>query len=415
MGYGGFVKEAQVKVLIPNATGPNNLGDLAILTGMVECVREAFPGVSLVVHSYGPQRYSRREYPDVKAGAYEWAVFQNTGTLSRSARMLAVLYWLGTLVLRVHLPLPRHLRELEADYRSADLVLFAGGGYLRSNEGVKQSLNLLMQLLPFFVANRLGKKTVVAPVSFGPFAWSWQRTVTAWVLRQVSAVAIRESISLSLLQKLGVDGAFYSSDAALLISPVAVAKPAQVEVGFTVRKWFDDSRQAYLETAVATALAEFCRPRGYRAVPVVQVHAPLYEESDAVPAARIADRLRALGVNVAPVVTFTDIRSALERYGTLRLLVGMRMHSNILAAVQGVPFVALSYEHKTEGIARDLGVERYCLSVGSVNGRRLTELINEVESKHGEVSARIKASIARILRKNKPYWIRKLKQLTGTV
>jgi colanic acid/amylovoran biosynthesis protein len=53
----------------------------------------------------------------------------------------------------------------------------------------------------------------------------------------------------------------------------------------------------------------------------------------------------------------------------------MRMHSNIIAATQMTPFIAIAYEHKTRGISRMLGLEGYCLDFGTFTEADLLNLL----------------------------------------
>jgi colanic acid/amylovoran biosynthesis protein len=51
------------------------------------------------------------------------------------------------------------------------------------------------------------------------------------------------------------------------------------------------------------------------------------------------------------------------------------MHSNILAATQGTPFVAISYEHKTEGIAKQIDMKKFCIAYEQVDKDKLYTLL----------------------------------------
>src|SRR5205814_4151378 len=49
--------------------------------------------------------------------------------------------------------------------------------------------------------------------------------------------------------------------------------------------------------------------------------------------------------------------------GKADLLVSMRLHALIFAAVQGVPMLAVSYARKVRGLMRELGFERWVVEV----------------------------------------------------
>ena len=82
---------------------------------------------------------------------------------------------------------------------TADLVVFPGGGYLRSKKGITQSLNLLMYLAIFYFAKLGRAKLLVAPISFGPFAYKWHERISAHVLKKSDVIMVREKISFEMI------------------------------------------------------------------------------------------------------------------------------------------------------------------------------------------------------------------------
>jgi colanic acid/amylovoran biosynthesis protein len=209
-----------------------------------------------------------------------------------------------------------------------------------------------------------------------------------------------------------VPNVVFTCDTALLIPKLErKTVPDGRTIGFTIRSWFDnDERQNFFEESVANALATFVGESGYAVMPIVQVDAPSYGESDREPAERVCARLQTQGVQTLPIKVVGTVPEALNVYGSLVLLLGMRMHSNILAVTQGVPFVAISYEHKTLGIARMLDVDHYCLSVNEVNAENLLELLRELSANRAAVVGRTAHALAKLHRKCKAYWFKILEQ-----
>lgn len=60
--------------------------------------------------------------------------------------------------------------------------------------------------------------------------------------------------------------------------------------------------------------------------------------------------------------------------------IGTRMHSNIFALSSGIKTLAISYEPKTEGIMKDLGLSEYVIKIENVNSRILNEKFNKLIS-----------------------------------
>ena len=110
----------------------------------------------------------------------------------------------------------------------------------------------------------------------------------------------------------------------------------------------------------------------------------------------IIDILAREGISTEKIKTIKNIEEAKTVYASLDIMLGMRMHSNVIAATQGIPFVAVSYEYKTEGIAKYLGMIDYCIKQENVTGEKLFELLRNVYFNRVELSARIINSIKTI-------------------
>ena len=67
-----------------------------------------------------------------------------------------------------------------------------------------------------------------------------------------------------------------------------------------------------------------------------------------------------------------------EVISKLSMLVGMRYHSNIFAAKQGVPFIPIIYEEKMSGFLADSGLEKYGISVDELSADKLIEMTQKV-------------------------------------
>jgi colanic acid/amylovoran biosynthesis protein len=110
------------------------------------------------------------------------------------------------------------------------------------------------------------------------------------------------------------------------------------------------------------------------------------------------------------MVKIKNVTHAKEVYGGLTLLVGMRMHSNIIAATQGVPFVAVAYEYKTQGIASDLGLEDYSLVCEKVTGDTLYAQVHLMLERIDEVKKLMSSRLAMIQEKEIRLWMERLEK-----
>src|SRR6185312_7874403 len=146
--------------------------------------------------------------------------------------------------------------KLINDYRQADLILFVGGGSLRSQKGLAQSLNLLMIVFVYKFAKLFKSRIIVTPISFGPFAYKWQEKYSARTLKDLYLVSAREKYSYDILQKYKVNNLLLSTDYALLLNRKITKKSKSHKfiLGFTLRRWLPKDKQLKFENYCAEAI-----------------------------------------------------------------------------------------------------------------------------------------------------------------
>ncbi len=366
-----------MKILIPNATGPDNMGDQAILTGLLSCIAEAFPTRKLTILTSSPERYKAGVADKIDYNIYMWCVFENTNTFVRAWRLLCLLYLYVAYKYNFPVFFGGRLDSIVREYKTADLIVFAGGGYLRTNYGFTQSLNLFMHLVMFKFAKVSKAKQILAPASFGPFAYKWQEQLFANVLSKLDLLCVREGISLRLLQPRVSTPVLLSTDTALFMEPIARDTKVIEEpiIGVSVRVWGDAQLQKSLSNAYVYALSHFTRKFNARVQPIIQVDGAEFGVGDNQITNELCQKLNSEHVTVLPPIVLESVEHSLEVYAGLSMHLGMRMHSNIFAFVAGVPFVAISYEHKTEGICKTLGLLDFCVSASNATGERLFQLL----------------------------------------
>lgn len=152
-------------------------------------------------------------------------------------------------------------------------------------------------------------------------------------------------------------------------------KDNNIILGLTIRKWFNDNNQAKLENSYLNALIKLSKKMKVTIQPIVQVNAPEYGDNDLLITKKVYRKLKANKVKVLNPKVISGLKNGLSIYSKIDLLLGMRMHSNILASILGKPFVAISYEHKTEGISRQLGLGKYCIKCDQVDENNLYNLL----------------------------------------
>ena len=90
-----------LRLLIPNVTGPTNMGDQAILGGTLRLLRKIYPDVRITLHSSDVELYKtyQLDFPAdvIDHTLYHWAVFARPNFITRIWR----LFLLGIYYLRL--------------------------------------------------------------------------------------------------------------------------------------------------------------------------------------------------------------------------------------------------------------------------------------------------------------------------
>ncbi|QZA32412.1 polysaccharide pyruvyl transferase CsaB [Hydrogenibacillus sp. N12] len=309
---------AHPHVLIVGYYGFHNAGDDAVLFGILQALKTKFPGLQATVLSNAPEE------------------------TARTFGIRAVNRWRPGPIIRA--------------IRAADFVVVGGGTLLQDRTSPRSPLYYLGITE---LAKRFGKPVFYYGQGFGPIVHASSRFFIRRVLSGVDLIIMRDAESARELEKTGVRGVpiAVTADPALAIDPAIADRergravladhgrtPKRPLAVVSVRPWKD--RTAHL-LPLARALDRVA-DRGFEIVFIAMQRA-----QDVEPALRV----RAAMTRPAAVVrTPLDFRAIFGVIAEADLLIGMRLHALIFAALHGVPFVPLSYDPKIDRFVESVGL-----------------------------------------------------------
>lgn len=401
------MKNTPLNILIPNATGMTNIGDQAMLVKLIDIIRNEYPKSKFTIHSSLPELYDRKFAHKIDHTLYSWAVFSNTSALSRISKLAELL--IKYLCIKTGIGNEwgnPQLNKLIRDYKTADIIFFVGGGYFRSKPGFTQTLNALMQLSMVEFSKLYNQPKVFAPISFGPFAYAWLERISAMSLKNIHLVSVRENFSYKKLYPYHLNQLVESTDHALLLNKASknTKKNKNFTVGFTIRKWLEKDKQANFESSFTDALIKFSKQHHIVVQPIIQVDAPEYGDFDYQLTQEVVSKLQVNQIKVNPIFRPKNLDQAIQMYSTLDLLLGMRMHSNILAATQHVPFIAIAYEYKTIGISQYLHIDKYSVWCDQVTSNKLLKLLQDIYTNYDDVRAKLITRLSKVQAEENLKW-----------
>jgi polysaccharide pyruvyl transferase CsaB len=366
------------RVGISGSYGGLNLGDEAILEGIIKELRRALPVEITVFSRDADDTKSRHEIERVVA----------VRRLSRD--------------------------EVLPELQRLDLLVLGGGGILF--DGVAQ--NFLREVM---LAHENRVPVMAYAISAGPLKDPAAQAAVRDGLSRAAVVTVRERGARQALEDVGVHREILvTADPALLLEPAPLPKEALKRegldtgrqlVGISVREPGaaapDISEQAY-HKLLADA-ADFMVDRYDADVVFVPLEPRMVDVQHA--HAVVAQMLRAQRATVLKgEYTSGQLLSLMQHFA---FAVGMRLHFLIFASLQNVPFVALPYAPKVGGFLEDLGIEMPPLM--QVSAGRLIAYIDHAWDRRRQLQARIARALPALharARQNNEIAVRLLRQST---
>ncbi|AQS60338.1 polysaccharide pyruvyl transferase CsaB [Desulforamulus ferrireducens] len=307
------------KVCISGYYGFDNLGDEAVLFSIIKTLRDLRIGLRIEVLSHRPEA-TEDVYPVTAANRWKF-------------------------------------KEVYRAIKESDLLISGGGSLLQDVTGTK---SLLYYLGVIWLAQMLGKPVFFYAQGIGPVNTPLGRLLMRLIVNRVDYITVRDESSLLDLEEmkitkppmqvvadpvLGLEQKFVDESIGRKILGEA-GLDLSIErklVGISVREWQGLTEYKQVMAEVCDKLARI----GYQVV-----FLPMHYPDD------LKTSEEVLALMEQPGVVLTDKYSVVEMaslIANMDLLLGMRLHALILAAVMHVPPVALSYDPKIDRFMGLLG------------------------------------------------------------
>lgn len=347
----------EIRIGISGSYGGFNLGDEAILTGIISELRKSIP-VEITVFSLNPNDTVKRHKVE------------------------------RTINIR-QLPRP----EAREEIRKLDLFILGGGGILYDTDAKKY-------LREVDLAKELQVPVFLYAISGGPLFEPDVRKKVAEALNEVELISVRDREGHRLFEDVGVTrGIHLTADPALLIEPTDLPVDALITegvdfdrplVGFSVREPYPSVKAMNTSDyyQLLANAADFMIDRLDADVVFVSMEKTDIQHSHGVVSKmEFAQRAEILRRDYSS-------QEILSLIGRFEFCVGMRLHFLIFSALQGVPFVALPYASKVTGFIQDLEMPMPPLQ--DVHSGRLIATIDRAWDNRNEIKANIERLLPRL-------------------
>lgn len=331
------------EIVLSGYYGFANAGDEAMLAAMIEAFTDIDPSIRITVISGNPEDTKKRH--GVNA-VYRLNYPEITRVLSRS-----------------------------------DLLISGGGSLLQD---VTSDRSLYYYLSIVMLAKKLNKPVMLYAQGIGPVRGTLAKHAMRVIGNMVDLITVRDEGSRLELASLGVTKppVYVTADPVLAMHPVDAeigrailrrygAEGASPLIGFSVREWKDWKHYKQVMAAAADQLAA---EYGARIVFI-----PMQWPDDFEAARSIACRMKREATVLPDEYTTSELLSLV---GNLDILIGIRLHALIFAAVMQVPMLGISYDPKIDRFLETMG-ERH---VGTLQSISTETLVNRVKTLWPELS-----------------------------
>ena len=329
-----------IRILISGYYGFNNLGDEAILTSIQQALRLEHNSLALTVLSANPK---------LTEGSHD-----------------------------VHAISRTDYRAIWRALADNDLLV-SGGGSLLQDVTSSRSLQYYLLILAMSIVRRT--PFMIYGQGIGPIRKTWNRRLTGWILRWAQVLTVRDQQSYEELLSLGVPKAklHLSADPVLLFeSPAAeVGQQLLQNLGVQVNsapliavsvrpwgtdeKWIEQLAQA-LDTIVLTQQAQV-------------VFIPMQQSGDEAVGYKIKERMKQKE-RAFCLPHGHSVEEVLSVIKACHLLIGVRLHALVFAAITATKAIAIRYDPKVDHFAKRVGQ----VLAGNLTDLRAEELVSLINT-----------------------------------
>ncbi|MBU2916043.1 polysaccharide pyruvyl transferase family protein [Reichenbachiella agariperforans] len=383
-----------MKYILSNIYSPKNLGDRAIIEGMVKCIKANDPSAEIVYMS----KFSYELIHDLKWNAINNIINLNprNKVIGQSFEMVLdfvrfLLVYLTYKIIgkRILKFIPKTSKYYQVI--DADIVLPVGGNYLFSSTKIV-SRNYFMHVINILCSKAFDNKVVLFPQSYGPLTRAYERRFLKWSLNKVDGVYCRDIESRDFIIECGVnakqikvipDIAFYHINEEQLKNREGSAPKGKVLVTVLDWRWSmvteqSNDRQEIFD-AYRSCMIEYIKFLSEEKKLDVCIFSQVttVDSNDHLLSLELEKQINNPRV-YATKMENDNLADILSFYNSFDFVVGSRMHSCIFGILQGIPTIGIGYQPKTIGLFNLLGIPNYAFDAKSVSSSDLIDITKRV-------------------------------------
>lgn len=322
------------KVLISGYYGFDNAGDDTVLFGIIRSLQKHHPAIEISVLSNKPKETE--------------ALFG----------IPAYNRW--------------RFSEIIKQLQKSDLLLMGGGSLLQDATSPR---SVIYYLTIVMMAKLLHKPVIFYAQGFGPISHPLSKLLIKTIVNKVDVITVRDQGSADDMKRLGV-----TRPIQITADPAVTIRPNDVDLNIS-KKWIIHNEKK----SIAISIRKWKNEENYKKV-IAQMademirkdwnvyFLPMQYPADVSPSRDIMMQMKEPGaILLDEKMNFQEIISFI---GHMDFVLGMRLHSIIIAAVLGVPFVGVSYDPKIDRFIERVSMDS-AGNIQTLTFENLSKVVNQ--------------------------------------
>ena len=375
-----------MKYFIVNAYGRSNRGDSVLLDECIQEIRAVDPGAEISGAVFHGVEEISEIHPDINWSERLGNVV-GSGIVGRILSLYCLLVSGFVIFTRWKWGacfLPARQKKTVLGLFDCDVVVSAPGGYIHDTNSA-----YVIALYHLYLSVWLGKRTLLAPQSYGPMHSALGLAATRYIFKRVGAICSREEYSHDFVaKKLGITGAklFRCGDSAFWNARESDAFP---NLQNDLSEALSDGRKVLGITFVGWTFPHQENPKALyekyinNMAEVIDHMAERYGLTPVVFNQVDNDRKTALLVKkLCKSTVIVDeesrepeiLRSMMSRS---TVFLGTRFHSCIFSMMEGIPTFAIAYLPKTRYILNDLNMHSDSIDIQCIESETVIKRLSK--------------------------------------
>lgn len=387
------------KMLIIGATCSKNMGSAAMLISATKTLKQFIPESEFTVLSPFPEL-------DLKnCSAYNLNVVgYRGGVLKLLSRFFRSMVW-------KILHIPQLINEgILQEYANSDVIIDLSGDGFSDDYGSIASIASCYDIL---LCKFLNNPIVIYAQSIGPFKTKLTKSLSKFCLNRVDLLIVRDGITKNYLQEIGITNTIhFTADSAFLLEPSPYEKIQEIlleeNIDTNNRPIIGISASQHIyDLQLKKSKPNLKNPYIILMVKIVDylverlnaqiVFIPHVTNDDRPVDDRfVAKKIYAAAENKEKIRLINNEYSPEELKGVIGqcdLFIGARMHANIAATSMYVPTLAVAYSHKSYGIMRMLGMEKYVLDFRTMTFDEMMSRMDDLWVNREKIKAELTSNV----------------------